>query len=169
HFELRHPRRKDSRTDVLELLERLVVAARLEQRVRAGEGGVDTTALVGGDAVCEESRIDAEPLREPRDGLARGPRLAALDLADVLLREPVAREIGLGHPGCDPQLTEPLAEAKAGLCSRSALVLTGGGRVRHVRRSRKHASPNFNPSFQASPKKVMFPGKTSQVSLTQIT
>ena len=41
-----------------------------------------------------------------------GPRLAALDLADVLLREPVARELALGQPGGDPEPAQTLAEAQ---------------------------------------------------------
>ena len=38
------------------------------------------------------------------------PRLPALDLRDVLLREAVTRELGLGEPGGDPQLADAVAE-----------------------------------------------------------
>src|SRR5206468_7294906 len=114
--------------------------------------------------------IDAEPLGEPLDRLVGRPRLAALDLADVLLGEALARELRLRHPGRDTQLPQPLAEPEPGLGGRHALLLlTGGGRVRHVRRSRRHTSPNLNPHFGTSPLKVMFWPQTGQASLLQIT
>src|SRR5262249_26918636 len=47
---------------------------------------------------------------EPLDGLGRRARLPALDLGDVLLREPVGRQVGLRHPGGDPQLAHTVAE-----------------------------------------------------------
>ena len=65
---------------------------RVERRLGPG-------ALVGGDAALEEERVDAELLGQPLDRLGRRLRLAALDLADVLLREPLAGELALGQPG----------------------------------------------------------------------
>src|SRR5581483_3743208 len=55
-------------------------------------------------------RVDVEPGGEPRQRLAVRPRLAALDLADVLLRAPARGELALGQAGGDPQRTHPLAE-----------------------------------------------------------
>ena len=43
---------------------------------------------------------------EPLDRLGRRARLAALDLGDVLLREAVACELGLGQSGRDAELTQ---------------------------------------------------------------
>src|SRR5205823_4921568 len=99
---------EDGRPHALELLDRLGVAVRADQRLAAGEPGLDAAALVGGDAVREEVRVDPEPLGEPLDRLARGTRLAALDLADVLLGEPLARELRLRQAGRDPELPQTL-------------------------------------------------------------
>ena len=79
-----------------EELGRLGVAVRLGQSLGPGEQRLDPAAEVGRDAAAEERRIDAELRREPRDRLGGGARLAALDLADVLLREPIARRPGTG-------------------------------------------------------------------------
>src|SRR5262249_54003759 len=51
-----------------------------------------------------------EPLREPADRLCGRTRLAAFDLAHVLLREAAAGELALRQSGCDPELAEALAE-----------------------------------------------------------
>src|SRR5829696_1574903 len=69
------------------------------QRVGAGENGLGARTAVGRDAAREKRRIDAQARREPLDGLRRRTRLPALDLRDVLLRETVAREVGLRQPG----------------------------------------------------------------------
>ena len=63
--------------------------------------------------LLEEAGVDAELGSEPLDRLARGTGLAALDLADVLLREALAREIGLGQARRHSQLTHALAQAGA--------------------------------------------------------
>src|SRR3954469_3780377 len=96
------PRRENSRTGVLELLDRRVVLMRVRERLGAGQHALDAAALVGGDALLEEAGVGAELGGEPRDRLARGPGLAALDLADVLLRKAVAGEVGLGQAGGHP-------------------------------------------------------------------
>ena len=44
--------------------------------------------------------------------LRRGPRLPALDLAHVLLREPVARELRLGQARGDAQLSQRVSETR---------------------------------------------------------
>jgi hypothetical protein len=86
----------------------------LGQRVCAREQRVDATALVGGDAPLEEAGVDAELDREPLDRLPCGPGLAALDLADVLLREAVAGEVGLSQARRHAKLSHTLAQAVAG-------------------------------------------------------
>ena len=96
-LELGQAGRQHGGADLLELLESLVVSTRLEQGVGAGKRGVDPAALVRGDAVREEACVDTEPLREPDDRLGGRTGLPALDLADVLLREAVAGEVGLGQ------------------------------------------------------------------------
>jgi hypothetical protein len=80
----------------------------LAQSLRAREGSLDPTTLIGGDAAGEEARVDTEPLREPLDRLLRRAGLAALDLTDIFLREPVTGEVGLGQAGVDAQRAETL-------------------------------------------------------------
>ena len=99
---------ENGRPHLLELLHRLRLAVPLGQRLGPGERGLDATALVGGDTVREEVGVDAEPFREPLDRLARGARLAPLDLADVLLREARAGELRLRQARGDPQLAQAL-------------------------------------------------------------
>src|SRR5262249_56692765 len=81
--------------------------------VGAREQRVDATPLVGGDPPLEETGVGAELCRQPLDRLARGPGLPALDLADVLLREAVAGELGLGQAGRHTKLAHALAQAVA--------------------------------------------------------
>src|SRR5262249_26189773 len=102
HLQLARSRREDRSSHVLERLECLGVAPCLEQRFGARDRGVDAAALVGRDTVREEAGVDTETSRKPFDRLPRRARLAALDLAAVLLREPVSREIRLRHPRRDP-------------------------------------------------------------------
>ena len=84
---------------------------RLGERLGPGEQRLDAIAVVDGDAVEQELRVDGEPLRQPGDRLVGRPRLAALDLADVLLREAVAGERGLRQAGGDAQRADALADA----------------------------------------------------------
>src|SRR5262249_57261712 len=93
--------------------DRLVVLVVLGERVRAREQRVDTTPLVGGDAALEEAGVNAELRRQPLDRLARGPGLAALDLADVLLREALSGELGLRQSCRHAKLPHALAKAVA--------------------------------------------------------
>ena len=81
---------------------------------RRGPDRLDAAALVGRDAAAEERRVDAEPLREPLDRLGGRARLAALDLADVLLREALAGELRLRHPRSEAERAKALAERDAG-------------------------------------------------------
>jgi hypothetical protein len=168
-LELRQTGCEHGGADAFELGQGFVVTPGLEQRVSACECRVDATALVRGYTVCEKAGVHPELPRQPLDRLRRRARLPALDLTDVLLREAVAGELRLRQAGRHAQLPEPLAQPQPGLRSRERLLPAGGDRLRHVRRSRRHASPNFNPSFQASPRKVMPRAKTSQPSVLEIT
>src|SRR5204863_10118310 len=86
-FELSDAGRQNGGLRVFVLRDCLFVLVRLGQRLRPREQRVDAAALVCRDTPLEESGIDAELDGEPLDRLARGPGFAALDLADVLLRE----------------------------------------------------------------------------------
>ena len=110
--ELGHARRAGGGNERLVLDRGVVVARGLDQRLGARERALEAAALVGRDAVREETGVDAEPDREPFDRLARRARLAALDLGDVLLREALARELALRQAGGDAELAEALAEAQ---------------------------------------------------------
>jgi hypothetical protein len=81
----------------------------LGQGLGARERGLDAAAFVDRDAVRDVAPVDAEPVREPRDRLSSRAGLPALDLADVLLGEAIAGEIGLGHPRSHAQLTNTFA------------------------------------------------------------
>jgi hypothetical protein len=72
---------------------------RRAERLRPLELRLDARALLGRHTGREEHRVDAELPGEPGDRRRRRARLPALDLADVLLREPLARELRLGQPG----------------------------------------------------------------------
>ena len=98
---------------------------RVGQRFRSGEHRLDAAALVGRDALLEEVGVDAELRCEPIDRLTCGACLAALDLTDVLLREPLSCQIGLREAGCDAQLAQAFAQAGTG---RSGLCPGMGGR-----------------------------------------
>ena len=95
-----------------EELGRLQRAVRLGERLGADEQCLDPAAQVGRDAAAEERGVDAELRREPGDRLGGRARLAALDLADVLLREAIARDLGLRQPGSEAQRPEPLADPR---------------------------------------------------------
>ena len=123
----------------------------LGQRVRTREQGVDAAALIGGDAPLEEAGVDAELDREPLDRLARGPGLAALDLADVLLREAVAREVGLRQAGGHAQLPHALTQAIARLGA--AAGIRGSARHKRLTGSQLHTSPICNPGHSVLPLK----------------
>src|SRR5262249_20870275 len=79
--------------------------------------------------------------------------LAPLDLTDVLLREPLPRQLRLCHAGRNTQLPEPLTQPKTGLGHGCCAL--DEARMRHMRRSRRHASQNLKVSERTSPKKGM--------------
>jgi hypothetical protein len=60
----------------------------------------------------EGNAVDAEPGREPDEGGLGRPRLAQLDLADVLLREAVAAEVGLGQARARAERAHARAHAR---------------------------------------------------------
>ena len=122
YIELDRVRRGDGGACLLEGLDRLLVAVALRKRLGAREHCFDAPALVGRDAVGEESRVDVEPLREPLHCLGGRARLAALDLADVLLREAIAGELGLRQPGGDAQQAKAVAEPRARVEAAAAVV-----------------------------------------------
>ena len=93
--------------DAVERLERLVEPLALDRGLSPHDGGLDLGVLVPRLAGLEIRGVDAEPLCDPRERLRRRARLAALDLADVLLREAVAGEIGLGQARSNAQLSKP--------------------------------------------------------------
>jgi hypothetical protein len=84
----------------------------LDQGLAAGESGLDAAALVGGDAGLEEERVDVQLPRQVLDRLGGRASFPQLDLADVLLREAVAGQLGLRQarvlPECAQALGDPL-------------------------------------------------------------
>ena len=98
--------------DAFERVEHLVEVLALDRRLGPGHRGLDLGVLVPRLAGLEVRGVHAEPLGDPREGLRRRPRLPALDLADVLLREAVAREIRLRQARSDAQLAKPGPETR---------------------------------------------------------
>ena len=108
-LELQEPGGAGRRNEHVILRRGLLVAAGLDQCFRARQRAFEAPTLVGGDAVREEARVDAQAHGEPVDRLPRRTGLAALDLGDVLLREPIARELALRQAGGHAQLAQALA------------------------------------------------------------
>jgi hypothetical protein len=106
--------RENGRPHIVELRERLRLAVRLRQRLATRERRLDATALVCADPVREKVGVDAEPRRDPLDRLARRARLAALDLAHVLLRATIAGQLGLRQACGDPELANAFPETEPG-------------------------------------------------------
>jgi hypothetical protein len=105
---------RDLGPHALEGLDSLARPAGHYQRIAPRKRGIETVSLGGREPAAEEAGIDAEPRGEPRHRRLCRPRLAALDLADVLLREPLAGELGLGQAGREAQLAKPDAEVVCG-------------------------------------------------------
>jgi len=99
----------------LELEHRLVVAVLLDERLAAGERRLPAVPVDGRDAGRQELRVGAESLREPDERVGGRPRLSALDLADVLLREAPGRELRLRETCGDSQPPHALAELGSGV------------------------------------------------------
>ena len=62
---------------------------------------------------CASSSTASKPGSQPLDRLARRARLAALDLAHVLLREALAGELRLREALRDPQLAHAIPERRS--------------------------------------------------------
>ncbi len=82
----------------------------LAQCLSARELRFPAVALARGHAGEEEVGVDAEALREPGHGVRRGPGLPALDLAEVLLAEPAAGELGLRQTGGRSEVAQAASE-----------------------------------------------------------
>ena len=119
----------------------LLVAMGLGEGLGAREPRLDAIANVGRDAVLEVLGVHTEPLREPRDRVRRRAGLAALDLADVLLREPRPGELGLGQTGGDAQGAHAVAHAPAACRGRPG----GGGRIAHSAVTQAATHPDASP------------------------
>ena len=113
HLQSRRSRLLRGRRRSPERLDRLLVAVGRGERLGPLELRLDLRPLLGGHTRREEHRIDAELLGQPGDRRLGRPRLAALDLADVLLREPLARELGLCQTCGHAQRADALAQASA--------------------------------------------------------
>ncbi len=83
---------------------------RLEQELGVARVGLEPLRVGPAETVLEVLRIRFEPAGEPRERLARRPRLAPFDLADVLLREASTGELGLAQPGGSPQRAHTFAQ-----------------------------------------------------------
>src|SRR5579884_1321986 len=125
HLQLGHARRTGCADERLEGLHGLDVLLGLVQRLGTREGPFEAGALVRRDPAREEAGVDSQPVGEPLDRPGGRPRLAALDLRDVLLGEAVAGELALRQPGGDAELAETLPEAKT-LGTRLAGGAAGG-------------------------------------------
>ena len=113
-LELRRARRADGRRNALVGDDGVGEPVGLDERLGTCKHALDPPALVRRHTVREETWVDAEPRREPLHRLASRASLAALDLADVLLREAIAGELGLREPGRDAELAQAFAQPESG-------------------------------------------------------
>ena len=139
--------------------DRVLVALLLDGLLGLREQLVGLAVVGLGDAVGEVERIDAQPFRQPLDRVRRRPRLAGLDLADVLLRDAGVRELALRQAPGVPETAHAFAEApvEAGglrdrLCGHDAAwdhwaptfsVCRGGDRVHTAIGSRHTPHPGY--------------------------
>jgi len=110
-------RNRDGRerdAQLVDLGDDLVVGVRLERGLGSGDDALHALALARGDSGLEERRVDPEAASEPLDGLAGRARLPALDLADVLLGEALAGQLGLRQPARNAQLADAFPHRGAG-------------------------------------------------------
>ena len=122
--------------------ERLVVPVLLEELLGGARVRLDALGVGPAEAVLEVMTVGVEPAREPLEGLARRTGLAALDLADVLLREPSGGELRLAQTGRMAQQANALPESGRAGVERRLPVLprhrSHGGTSDGVRRVRRH-------------------------------
>ena len=87
-----------------ESFKRLVEPLAFDRRFGADHGRLGLRVFVPALPRLEIRDVDPKPLGNPRERFLGRTRLAALDLADVLLREPIARQLRLGQTGGNAQL-----------------------------------------------------------------
>ena len=102
-----------ARPDLAIRLDGVVVLLRGGQRLGASQSRLELRSIVRRDPGRQQDWIDAEPICQPGDGGLGRTRLAALDLADVLLREARAGQLRLRQARGHAERTEALAEASA--------------------------------------------------------
>jgi hypothetical protein len=139
-------------------LDRLRVLVCGRQRLCSLELRFDLRPLLRRHTGREVRRIDTELVGQPRDRRLRRAGLAALDLADVLLREAIARELCLRQPRGHAEQTDALAEAS-----------TRCRRRRHGGRVHAHFSQvGFGPCAVPLPGDVRLP-RLGQLTVSEIT
>jgi hypothetical protein len=69
------------------------------------------STLLGSDAGLQIIGVDTELRGQPLERVSRRAGLTALDLADVLLREPPGGQIGLGQTGVCPKGANSLPDS----------------------------------------------------------
>ncbi len=94
--------------------DRLLVARGLDRGLGLRDHALRAKTLAFRDSGLEELAVDAELDSQPLERLGGRPRLAALDLADVLLRAAVAGELRLGQAARSPQATDAVAQSRCG-------------------------------------------------------
>ena len=110
HLEPGVPGRREACLRAAQPVERLGVAVGLDRGLRPGDGRLARRPDRAAALPRELQRVDPEPLGEPLECGRRRPRLAQLDLTDVLLREPLAGQLRLGQARLDPPRTHALAD-----------------------------------------------------------
>src|SRR4029079_10853771 len=143
HLEVDRACRDDGREGIGELVDRGVVVTALRQCLGPGQDRLGPGALVARDAALQERAVDAESKSEPLDRLARRPRLPALDLRDVFLREALACEIALRKSRRDPQLAQAIPETRPAGNGGSRACDPSGHGSRSVQQPVKKRNPSM--------------------------
>ena len=107
---------------------------------------------------------------EPLDRLVRRACLAALDLADVLLREALAGELGLRQAGGDAELAQALAQSEGGGLRQAVRLDAECAAHADGARSLLDTSPERKSTLSRYPPKgSCLPRKTGQLRNRRIT
>src|SRR5262249_48165423 len=106
----------------------VAVAMPLEEELGLLQRGIQPLAVRAAEPVLQVLAIGREALREPVHRLARRPRLPALDLADVLLREATCGELGLRQARRPPERPYACAQCP-GVSRRGCPLLRGHGEM----------------------------------------
>ncbi len=144
-FELRAPPRLRSGQAVKDR-QGLVVPGAVDRGLGPDDKPGGALRLLRGRARLEERLVDAEPFGQPLERSGRRPGPAALDLAHVLLRDPVPRDLGLREAPGDPELPHALADGGGGRPPRRRQFtrLEQGSRT-VARRNRQVKRPGDHP------------------------